>query len=512
MVLRSAGGLAVAIPFLPSLAPRSRAGGSLLAPKRYVSLITGHGGAWGSNMYPADTVLTEQESYVGHTIRRGTMTATDDGTLRAISPVLSAAATSLTPELVAKMSILRGLDIPFYISHHSGGCNGNYWDTTNTEVQPNLVPRPTIDQVVAWSEAFYGGPASVLTRTLVIEQSYSYGWSDPLAGQGEVQRLPASQSNLDLFEQVFIEPDPSEPEVDPRPLVVDRLLAQYKSLRESDRRLSAADRTRLDEHWSRLDELQRRLTTAVTCTDVEPPTADTWPLVSAPDFITNNMAQREYWALMNDIVVTAFLCDTCRVAAIGKDGPFFAQGSTFADWHQDIAHRAQEQGHTAQADLVAGFQQMFEFMFLDLMRKLDIDDPLGGNLLDNTLMVWQQESGWFTHDSLSIPIVTAGSAGGSWVMGQYVDFRNRDIDVREDYEQSVAPTDPPAAELAKHPGLFHAQLLGTILDALGLPRETWEVPSGGYGDPFQEPRGPDGFVHPASHETARREPLPGVLT
>jgi hypothetical protein len=37
-------------------------------------------------------------------------------------------------------------------------------------------------------------------------------------------------------------------------------MASYRSLRDGNRRLSAADRQRLDDHLDRLAELQRRVT------------------------------------------------------------------------------------------------------------------------------------------------------------------------------------------------------------------------------------------------------------
>lgn len=522
MLLRGTGGIAVAMPFLPSLAPRSQAGETLGAPKRFISLTTGHGGAWGQFQYPGDDTLTEQQSYTGHTIRRGDLVSTVGDGVRQICPILSGDANVLTDEMVGKISVLRGLDIPFYISHHFGGCMGNYDATTNEEVRVNLTARPTIDQLMAYSDSFYGGKVSVLERSLVINQSYSHGWSDPQAGTGEIQRLPATRSNLELFERVFVEQSPDEPPENPRPLVVDRLMEQYNSLRQGDRRLGAADRIRLDEHMSKLDELERRLTTIISCGDVEPPTQGTEQLTSAQDFITNTESQREYWGLLNDVIVTALLCDTCRVVSLGADGPFFAQGVTFADWHQEIAHQARNQTLTQeqlsagvttlpQHDLWPGYQAMFEFQFLDLMNKLNIADPYEGNLLDNSLMVWQQESGRFTHDSLSLPAVTAGGAGGAWRTGQYIDFRDRSQNVMEAWVTGQDPDHPPPEEMELYTGLFHAQFLGTVLDAMDMPRAEWEVETGGYGDSYKNPYGPDGFVHPAARDNARFEALPWAL-
>lgn len=519
MVLRGAGGIAVAIPFMPSLAPRSHAGGSLTAPRRFVNIVNGHGGVWGQYMYPGDETLTETDSYVGHTIRRGDVTPTVEGADRVISPVLSADSTKLTAPLADQISILRGLDIPFYISHHWGGCGGNYHATTHSEIQGNLTPRATIDQLMAYSDSFYGGPANILTRSLVMYQSNFYNWADPLAQSGEVTQVPAVNDNMQLFDQVFVAMPPEQP-VDPRPLVVDRVLEQYQSLRQSNRRLSGADRMRLDEHLAKLDELERRLTTVVSCGDQQPPSESSSELRNTPGFLNDTALQRDYWRLMADIAVVAFLCDSSRVVSIGIDGPFFTEGLTYADWHQEVAHTARAQALTpeqmaagvtelGQERLWPSVQQLFENVFVELIAKLDVEDPFGGGtILDNSLVLWQQESGRFTHDSQSIPAITAGSAGGTWRTGQYIDYRDRSTSVTPGYVDGTQPDHPPPEERDVYTGLYHAQFLGTVLQAMGMPRKEWEVATGGYGDPYTE--GDPVLYGP--REAARSEPLPWIYT
>jgi hypothetical protein len=108
----------------------------------------------------------------------------------------------------------------------------------------------------------------------------------------------------------------------------------------------------------------------------------------------------------------------------------------------------------------------FEKAFLDLANKLDVEEADGRSYLDNTLLMWSQESGHDTHNSITVPIVTAGSAAGFFRTGQYVDYRNRDNPITRDI--------PATAHQFPTPGILYAQWLSTVLHAMGLPRSEWE--------------------------------------
>jgi hypothetical protein len=467
MVLRGLGGATLALPFLPSLAPEAHAGG---APKRFVAIGTNHGGVWQPNMYPAEATLAQTAQYAGHAIRRGDLALQSNGGIASLSPVLSGDAARFTPALAAKMNVIRGLDVPFYLAHHRGGHLGNYAECDGNGSDGQLVqsmPRPTIDQVLAWSPTFYGDLLTILERSLVMgDQGMSAGWSSPATQSGEIQNINPQNDSLAIFDQIFVPPqDPMEV----RPPIVDLVLEDYRRLRNGNRRLSAADRQRLDDHLERLDELERKLKVNLSCNDVQTPTEssqDQWH----PGFGIDPEAQMRFWQLMNDVVVAAFACDTCRVVSMLCGDTF----STFAgDWHQDIAHQANvSQG--AHDELAAAHQRFFEGVFLDLIAKLDaVDDGNGGTALDSCLVQWTQESGAVTHDSVEIPIVTAGSAGGFFTTGSYCDYRNM---------AKQGSTLENGNLVETHCGLVYNQWLGNVLQSMGLdPSEYEQDGYGGYG-------------------------------
>ena len=56
------------------------------------------------------------------------------------------------------MNVLCGLDVPFYIAHNTGLHLGNYARNDGNGGDGKAVqafPRPTIDQIMAWSPSFY---------------------------------------------------------------------------------------------------------------------------------------------------------------------------------------------------------------------------------------------------------------------------------------------------------------------------------------------------------------------
>ena len=481
MFLRGAAGFTLALPFLPSLLPRGAEAGPV-GIRRFVAFGTQHGGIWQNAMYPSDASLTETMSY-GHTIRRGALGASLQNGRAAISPVLSADATVLTPELVQKMNVLRGLDVTFYLAHHRGGHLGNYAENDGNGSDGMALQEhiPTIDQVMAWSPSFYPDLGTILERSLVIggTAGMSANWSSPASKTGSVQNISPQDNSLTLFNSIFVpETDPAET----RPPIVDLVLEDYNRLRQSNRRLSAEDRQRLDDHLELLDELERKVNVAASCGDITPPTQSSHDLFSS-DFGVNPDKQAAFWQLLCDVVHAALVCDTCRIASLFVT----SHHSDYAgDWHQDIAHQSNlpswpanvpvppANGPSPQSYIETSNQRFFEEVFLYLVRKLeDTPDGLGGTLLDSCLVQWTQESGAVTHDPIELPVVTAGSADGFLQTGQYCDYRNL---------QSPGHVSNTDGHVASHTGLVYNQWLGTVLQAMGLDPSEYETgPYGGYG-------------------------------
>ncbi|WP_233591654.1 hypothetical protein [Corallococcus sp. AB011P] len=126
----------------------------------------------------------------------------------------------------------------------------------------------------------------------------------------------------------------------------------------------------------------------------------------------------------------------------------------------------------ANQDLVVQFNQVFfSQVFLDLASRFErFSNGAGGTLLDDSLLAWGQENGNTPHFSFSVPVVTAGSAGGALKTGSYCDYRNITRKVSGD-----SSTGSEGNFLWS--GLLYNQWLGTALQAMGIPKSEWSEPA-----------------------------------
>jgi hypothetical protein len=242
------------------------------------------------------------------------------------------------------------------------------------------------------------------------------------------------------------------------------VLESYRLMRNGNRRLSGDDRRRLDDFMSRMAELQRQLTATATtsagCKDVKAPTA------------TAGVYRAE-----NDVIAAAFLCGYTRVANILlQEFDFSIRKWDGGVWHNDITHSWSRPD--AQAFIAEAHRSVFRNQFLDLVRKLDVEEAPGVTVLDNAIVMWTQECSEHTHDQTNIPVITAGGAGGAMRTGLYCDYRNR----------SDKAVTPHGYMRECNTGLPWNQLLGTLLQAVGVPRSEYETPGTyGYGTQYRDP-------------------------
>jgi hypothetical protein len=472
-VLRGVGGTVVALPFLPSLLP-GRAYGADPVPARQPRMFwitTEHGGAFETNMFPSASLTNSVAMFSDHTVKSGALVATTSGTDAVLSPVLRAPSSSLTSSVIAKMNVLYGLDVPFYIAHNTGLHLGNYARNNGDGNDGKAVqssPRPTIDQIMAWSPSFYPNLNGIKERAMILGNTpVSWNYSDPANKSSSIIGMSPTSSSLDMFKRIFV--SGSDPAVMQRPSIVDRVLANYNRLRNGSTRLSAADKQRLDDHISRINELQRKLTTAVvSCSGVTAPTDN------ANKHTGNSPAEAaKQIQLYNEVAAIAFMCGTSRIAVVcyGNTSKFVSYGG---DWHQDVAH--QWQLPDGQAKLVQSYQQFFANAFLDMAKRLDVEEGGGYTYLDNSLLAWTQESGMETHGSISVPVVTFGSAAGAMKTGMLADYRRIG---------GAGSTYDPGAGGKQTMGVLYSQWLATVLQAMRVPPsefERWGYK--GYGLPF----------------------------
>jgi hypothetical protein len=257
------------------------------------------------------------------------------------------------------------------------------------------------------------------------------------------------------------------------------VLDSYKRLRNGTKRLSAEDKLRLDQHIAAVAELQRGLKAPLGagCQVPQRPAPDNLSLRPMDGAPTKNV---QFFTMLNQILAAAMNCGATRVATIFIDEnnqalTFTARAAQGEDWHNNVAHTAARTAETQ--DLIKQFNQVFfSSVYLDLVSRLEVlADGTGGTLLDHSLVAWGQESGQVTHWAFSMPVITAGSAGGAIKTGSYCDYRNMNHrwggDSGTGNESNLLWT-----------GLVYNQWLTTVLLAMGVPQSEWaETTHPGYG-------------------------------
>lgn len=471
-LLFGAGGAMLALPVLPSLLTKTAYGQdpTFTRKPRLYWLCTDHGAAFETSMFPSPALATNKQLlFSDHEIRSGALTSTVSGDQRSVSPILSASSSRFSEALVGKMNVLYGLDVPFYIAHSTGIHLGNYARNDGNGGDGVAVqdrPRPTIDQILAWSSDFYPDLSTIRERSMIMSsRPVSWNYSEPAKRQGSIDNVRGESSSRALFDKIFV-PEPTGPA--PRAPVVDKVLESYKRLRNGNRRLSAADKQRLDDHMARIAELERKLNATASCGGVARPSDDAdRHLDSSPE---DAIAYGKLW---NEVVAAAFVCGTSRIGVLGygSTDKLVAYGG---DWHQEVAH--QWQLADRQELIKQSYQRVFEGILLDLAAELDIEEAPGMTYLDNSLLVWSQESGMSTHDSVTVPVVTFGSAAGYFKTGVIADYRR---------VGNPSSTYDPGAGGKQYLGLLYNQWLATVLQSMGIPPsdfERWNHQ--GYGVPY----------------------------
>jgi len=436
-----------------------------------------HGSVLESNLFPSVAPRNERQLYSGsasdgldHRVRwdnlRDLLTSgrTDQWNPNG-DPELSPCLGRFLNNHLDHINVLRGLDIMFYIAHHTGGYLGNYHGNV-LENSPNFVfpAMPTIDQLMGQSSHFYG---SSDTRT---EPVMNLGSTGPISwgfDNNQVTHLPSMANNsAALFSSLFGQQggNTSNPNVS----IIDRVLSDYNRVAQSPfgpgRRISQEDRYRLDEHVQHLRELETKLNNQGQCE------------ATAPDSVyfryqDSDLARQQYhWDVYMDVVTTAFKCGNSRIATFGVGNHTTYTG----DYHQNIAH--QNLSAFGSQELVRTNRFIAEHVFMRLVTALDeeIIPGQGTTYLDNALIVWEHESGANQHSSVSRPCITAGSAGGYFNTGLYVDYRNMSNRSMEGYNEI--------------PGLPHNRWLYTVLQAMGVQESEYRNGAFanlvGYGDPY----------------------------
>lgn len=394
--LRGAGGIAVALPFLPSIGP-ARAGGTT-APLRYLQF-----------MHVQGTLVDEWAP---------------SGPANAM--VLSNILSPLEP-VRQHIVPVSGCDNP---SAGDYGVNGhvNSGRTVFT-CAPNsgnndLADGPSIDQVIAdrlaaptpYKSLQFGIGGSGIGEY----QALMAGPQDPVPLDGDPQQI---------FDQLFsdLEGDPAT-----QPTAIQRLRARRGSVLDAVldelngtlARASAADRQTLERHADKIRELELQLgnegEAGVGC---GVPMIDLPPGYEPNDQGQDHVSSRAFI----DLMVMAMACDMTRVGTLqytNYHGPHYPWlgldlPGAYAEWHSMVHDQPNMSDLSVPRAVYRWYMEEYAYLLEQLANTPDGD----GTLLDHMLVMSISElSDGASHATWGLPIVLAGRAGGQLATGRHVDL------------------------------------------------------------------------------------------
>lgn len=204
-------------------------------------------------------------------------------------------------------------------------------------------------------------------------------------------------------------------------------------------RLGASDRRVLDEHLTRVRELEMRLLATTTppgagCTDPMLPAKD------PPDLGTNLPDQDARADLFVDLIQMALTCDMTRVLAVGGASALTGAGMRHEQWshigglHGEVQHTAE------QADLDAA-NRWFVDVYARVLAGLAAMPEGDGTVLDNVAATFVMEGGkglsadplrsgdggGDPNHSVDNAVMLLGGGAGGLAPGQHLDLSGQDL-------------------------------------------------------------------------------------
>jgi hypothetical protein len=210
--------------------------------------------------------------------------------------------------------------------------------------------------------------------------------------------------------------------------VLDRVMDDAQAL---SRQISSTDKTKLDEYFTSLREVEKRIDGVRKNKDKAD---DLAKQRNKPVFTMDRPANglpedfREHTRLMCDIIAIAFQTDKTRIATLLLARDLSALYYPFLEVRE--GHHAAS--HNNNSD---GYERIARFhlsQFAYLAQKLDAMPEGDGTVLDNTCLMFLSNM-WIgrTHNNTRLPLVLAGGLGGTLATGRTLDYTGKGDDNRK---------------------------------------------------------------------------------
>jgi hypothetical protein len=231
--------------------------------------------------------------------------------------------------------------------------------------------------------------------------------------------IPPEQSASSVFRQMFLQGTPQEVAAKIRDLdtgqsILDAVARQAKLLQ---RDVSGEDRSRLDQYFTSVRDLEHRLQTSRGWENKPK------PVVNVPEPVdpTSPAQYMEKVKLMYDLARLAFETDSTRAITLMLNSvgtPVLQiQGATITDGYHNLSHHGKAPDKLAQLETIDQWHmRLLAGLFADLKSVKEGESPL----LDRTMILYGSNLGDANaHSTNNLPILFAG---GGFRHGQHLQY------------------------------------------------------------------------------------------
>jgi hypothetical protein len=331
-----------------------------------------------------------------------------------------------------KMQIMKGLDNVSAEGGKDGGgdhARGNGTFLTSVRLNKsstNIRAGISIDQVIANrigqqtrfpSLELASDPRRQSTGC---DSGYSCAYQYNISWKSETTPMATEHNPRMMFERLFGTGAPGERALnlkrrrEEQRSILDYVLADARAMM---RRVAVADQRKMDEYLTGVRALESQIQRAESLGDPQDPGTE------APAGVPQS--HEEYVNVMFELMALAFQTDSTRVISLmlGHDGDNRSYDFLgISEGHHDLTHHQNREDRVTKVEQI---DQWYAKQFEKLIRRLDESVDVDGNsVLHNSMILFGSgNADGNRHTHTDLPILMAGSAGGAFSPGRFVDYQ-----------------------------------------------------------------------------------------
>jgi hypothetical protein len=240
-----------------------------------------------------------------------------------------------------------------------------------------------------------------------------------LSWTGAGVAIPPEERASEVFNQLFLQGTPEQVEAQVHRLdtgrsILDAVADQAKALQNE---VSARDRTRLDQYFTSVRDLEHRLQESREWERKPKPVVS----FAAPGDLTNPAQYMDKVKAMYDLARLAFQTDSTRAITLMLNSvgtpAVILQGETITDSYHNLSHHGKAEEKLAQLKVLDEWHMK---LLANLFADLKAVEEGGESLLDRTMILYGSNLGDAnSHSTVNLPTLFAG---GGFRHGQHLAF------------------------------------------------------------------------------------------